>query len=86
MRTNATRRWPPGCSSPTLPLARFACRRHRYCRIGNLVDAGIAQRQSASVYLETLVGIGVLNEVKVGRERLFANLALLALLTGDAEG
>jgi Fic family protein len=57
-----------------------------YCRIGNLVDAGIAQRQSASVYLKALVSIGVLNEVKVGRELLFTNVALLGLLIGDAEG
>ncbi|HZC17246.1 MAG TPA: Fic family protein [Caulobacteraceae bacterium] len=54
-----------------------------YCRIGNLVDAGIAQRQSASVYLKTLVGIGVLEEMKAGRERLFINPALLRLLNSD---
>lgn len=54
-----------------------------YCRISNLVDAGIAQRQSASVYLKTLANIGVLNEMKAGRERLFINPALLKLLTSD---
>ncbi len=54
-----------------------------YCRIGNVVEAGVAQRQSASVYLKTLVGIGVLTEMKVGRERLFINPPLLRLLTGD---
>ena len=54
-----------------------------YCRIGNLVDAGVAQRQSASVYLKALVGIGVLKEMKAGRERLFINPALLRLLTSD---
>jgi Fic family protein len=57
-----------------------------YCRIGNLVEAGIAQRQSASAYLKTLAGIGVLNEMKVGRERLFTNPALLSLLTSDRDG
>jgi len=39
-----------------------------------------------SVYLKTLVRIGVLQEVKIGWERLFTNLALLGLLTGDPEG
>ncbi|MBU6299271.1 MAG: Fic family protein [Alphaproteobacteria bacterium] len=52
-----------------------------YCRIGNLVDAGIAQRQSASVYLKKLVDIGVLEERKTGREKLFINPAFLRLLT-----
>jgi Fic family protein len=54
-----------------------------YCRIGNLVEAGIAQRQSASTYLKTLVSIGLLEERKAGRERLFVNPALLALLMRD---
>ncbi len=52
-----------------------------YCRIQNVVEAGIAQRQSASVYLKKLVAIGVLEERKAGRERLFINPQLLALLT-----
>lgn len=54
-----------------------------YCRISNLVEAGIAQRQSASTYLKALVGIGVLEEAKAGRERLFINPALLRLLNSD---
>jgi Fic family protein len=57
-----------------------------YCRISNLVESGIAQRQSASVYLKALVGIGVLDEVKAGRERLFINPALLRLLNSDHRG
>ena len=52
-----------------------------YCRIGNLVDAGIAHRQSASVYLKHLCAIGVLEERRAGREKLFVNPALLRLLT-----
>jgi cell filamentation protein, protein adenylyltransferase len=52
-----------------------------YCRIGNLVAAGIARRQSASVYLRKLEEIGVLEERKVGREKLFINPAFLRLLT-----
>ncbi|MBL8907746.1 MAG: Fic family protein [Rhizobiales bacterium] len=58
-----------------------------YCRIANLVEAGIAQRQSASVYLKRLVAIGVLEERKAGRERLFVNPALITLLTeSDRQG
>lgn len=51
-----------------------------YCRISNLVDAGLAQRQSASVYLKRLAEIGVLEERKAGREKLFVNPAFLKLL------
>lgn len=54
-----------------------------YCRIGNVVDAGIAQRQTASVYLKDLCEIGVLKEVKAGREKLFINPRLMTLLTTE---
>ena len=52
-----------------------------YCRIGDLVSAGIAQRQAASTYLKTLVGLGLLEEMKAGRENLYINPALLTLLS-----
>ncbi|HEX9392496.1 MAG TPA: Fic family protein [Usitatibacteraceae bacterium] len=52
-----------------------------YCRIGNVVDANLAKRQTASVYLKRLVEIGVLKEVQAGREKLFINPALLKLLS-----
>jgi len=51
-----------------------------YCRISDLVQAGIAKRQAASVYLKALTGNGLLQEVKAGRENLYINPALLALL------
>lgn len=54
-----------------------------YCRIQNLVDAGIAKRQTASVYLKHLADIGMLAEQKVGREKLFLHLSFLRLLTSD---
>lgn len=54
-----------------------------YCRIGNVVDANIAQRQTASVYLKNLADIGILNEVKVGREKIFVHPKLFSLLTTD---
>lgn len=56
-----------------------------YCRIGNLVDAGIAQRQTASVYLKELCDAGVLKEVKAGREKLFINPRLMTLLTVERD-
>ncbi|MER9856316.1 MULTISPECIES: hypothetical protein [unclassified Mesorhizobium] len=44
-------------------------------------QSGIAKRQAASVYLKALVDNGLLQEVKAGRENLYINPALLALLT-----
>ena len=52
-----------------------------YCRIGDLVEAGIAKRQSASAYLKALAENGLLDEIKAGRENLYINPALLALLS-----
>lgn len=51
-----------------------------YCRIGDLVSAGIAKRQAASVYLKALSEQGLLQEIKAGRENLYINPALLGLL------
>ena len=57
-----------------------------YCRIRNVVEAGIARRQTAAVYLKQLVTVGVLEEVKVGREKLFINPRLMRLLTAEDPG
>lgn len=57
-----------------------------YCRIKNVVEAGIARRQTASVYLKQLCDVGVLEEVKAGREKLFINPRLMRLLTAEAPG
>ena len=54
-----------------------------YCRISNLGEAGIAKRQTASSYLKELVALGVLQERKVGREKLFVHPRLMTLLTTD---
>jgi Fic family protein len=54
-----------------------------YCRIGNLVDAHIAKRQTASVYLKQLCEIGILQEVKSGRETIFVHPKYIELLTGE---
>lgn len=54
-----------------------------YCRIQNLVDSGIAKRQTASTYLKQLVDIGVLQEIKSGKEKLFVHPKLIQLLSQD---
>lgn len=54
-----------------------------YCRIANLVDSGVAKRQTASVYLKQLCDIGVLEEYKLGREKLFLHTKFLTLLTEE---
>lgn len=52
-----------------------------YCRIDNLVARGVAKRQTASTYLKNLVEIGVLEEMSVGREKLYINTRLLRELS-----
>ncbi|MEM9208570.1 MAG: Fic family protein [Pseudomonadota bacterium] len=54
-----------------------------YCRISNLVTAGIAKRQTASVYLKQLCDIGVLREIRSGRETLFVHPKYIELLSGE---
>ena len=48
-----------------------------YCRIDNLVECGVAKRQTASAYLKQLVEIGLLEEMSIGREKLYINTRLL---------
>lgn len=55
-----------------------------YCRIANLVEKNLAQRQAASRYLKDLVAIGVLQEVASGRDKLFIHPKLLQLVTRDS--
>ena len=54
-----------------------------YCRIENVVQAKIAKRQTASVYLKKLVEIGVLDERKEGRDRVFIHPKFLDLLKNE---
>jgi len=54
-----------------------------YCRIANLVEAGIAGRQAASRYLKALAAAGVLREQAFGKEKLFVHPKLMNLLTRD---
>lgn len=68
----------PGVYSKDLVEAIF---QHPYTKIQFLVSAGIAKRQTASVYLQELVMLGVLREVKRGRDKYYINDPLLAELT-----
>lgn len=54
-----------------------------YCRIQNLVDAGIAKRETAARYLRELVEIGVLEDQRMGKEILFLHPAYLRLLSDN---
>ena len=53
---------------------------HPYCRIGDVVNADIAKRQTAAVYLNALAAEGFLQKIKAGRENLYINPPFLALL------
>lgn len=54
-----------------------------YTRIANLEAAGIAKRQTASKYPKELSGIGVLQEIAIGRDKLFIHPRLMELLRGE---
>lgn len=56
---------------------------HPYCRISDVTNAGISQRQAASNNLKALCAINVLSEVKIGREKLFINEKFLDLLMNE---
>ena len=55
-----------------------------YCRIQNVVEAKIAERQAASRYLKQLAEIGVLEEQTLGREKLFLHPKFLRLLIRES--
>lgn len=50
--------------------------RHPYTKIQFLIDANIAKRQTASLYLQTLSDLGILRSHKQGREVYYINDAL----------
>ncbi|MCJ7539960.1 MAG: Fic family protein [Desulfobacterales bacterium] len=55
--------------------------RQPYCKISMLEKAGIAKRQTASIYLKELENIGILRAVKMGRDIYYINDDFLHLLT-----
>jgi cell filamentation protein, protein adenylyltransferase len=57
-----------------------------YCRIGNLVEHGVAERHTASAYLKELARLGVLEEEKVGRDKIFLHRKYLDVLFSDEHG
>lgn len=68
----------PGVYSKDLIEVIF---QHPYTKIQFLVDEGIAKRQTASVYLQELTTLGILREIKRGREKYYINEQLLSQLT-----
>ena len=79
---------PPSTSARASPASTAAslsssssCSRIAASR--NVVSAGIAKRQTASVYLKSLAEVGVLREVMAGREKLFLHPKFLDLLLSD---
>ncbi len=53
---------------------------HPYTKIETLVDRLVLTRQTASKYLKELDNIGILKEVKIGRNRYFINIELFEYL------
>jgi Fic family protein len=51
-----------------------------YTKVQNLVEAGMAERKTAAVYLRELEKAGILRSKKSGREVLFLNVRLFQLL------
>lgn len=54
-----------------------------YVRIADIVDSGLAKRQTASAWLAALVKSGVLQELKIGRTKIFINVGSLQVLTSS---
>jgi Fic family protein len=54
-----------------------------YCRIANLVEQAIAGREAASKYLRELVRLGVLEEEKVGRDKIFLHRKYIDVLFAE---
>jgi Fic family protein len=54
-----------------------------YSRIGDVVDAKLGNRKTASKHLKELVAKGVLDERQEGRENIYINVRFLDLLTSD---
>jgi Fic family protein len=57
--------------------------KHSYIRIGNLVTSKIVGREAASKYLKELARLGILEEEKVGRDKIFLHRKYLDVLFSD---
>lgn len=54
---------------------------HPYCKIRFLEEGGLAARQTASTYLQTLESIGLLKCIKIGLEKYYINKKLMKILS-----
>ena len=54
-----------------------------YCRVADVVQAQIAKRQTAAIYLQTLADTGLLQMQGNGREKLYLNHRLIDLLKNE---
>ena len=54
-----------------------------YIRIANLVEEGIAKRETASIYLRQLTDLGVMEEEKVGRDKIFLHRKYIDVLFAE---
>jgi Fic family protein len=54
---------------------------HPYCKIRFLEEAGIAKRQTAAIYLQTLEELGLLKSIKIGLEKYYINKNLMKILS-----
>jgi Fic family protein len=54
-----------------------------YIRIANLVEEGIAKRETASIYLRQLRELGIMKEEKVGRDKIFLHWKYIDVLFGE---
>lgn len=66
---------------PARDLTETVCA-YPYSRAANIVEAGIAKRQTAAAYLQKLEDIGVVRSERHGRERIFINTKLVQILSG----
>jgi len=54
-----------------------------YLRIADVTGLGIAKRATASKYLQELKAMGVLHDMKIGRDKLFIHVKFLRLLMDE---
>lgn len=71
----------PALYSPRLIELIF---RYPGIRISHLVRAGVGARTKSAACLRALAGAGVLEELRLGREKIFLNTRFIALLSGDS--
>jgi Fic family protein len=55
--------------------------KHPYCKARFLEDAGLAKRQTAALYLQTLENLNLLESVKVGTAKYYINKPLAKILS-----